>query len=168
MEIWRDIEGYEGLYQISNLGRVKSLERKVNANFINGKEHIYKEKILNPFKEVRGYLKVRLCKNGTTKNFKVHRLVASAFLGKSNLTVNHIDENKQNNKLDNLEYMTNKDNVRFSQAKRVKATNIITGEYLEFDSTQEAKKMGFNHVSDCCLGKRKTDKGYKWEYIKED
>ena len=167
MEIWRDIKGYEGLYQVSNLGRIKSLEKIINANFKYGNTHNYKEKILKPFKETRGYLKVRLYKNGVAKNYKVHRLVANAFLGENNLTVNHIDKNKENNKLENLEYMTNKNNTRYSQAKKVKGKNVLTGEELIFEAMNDVTKKGFNqrHVSSCCRGLRKTHKGYTWNFI---
>lgn len=167
IEEWKDIEGFEGLYQVSNLGRVKSLERKVNADFNLGKTHIYKEKILKPYKEARGYLKVTLYNNGKKKKFKVHKLVLEAFVGKSELTINHKDENKMNNNLNNLEYMTNKNNVRYSQAKKVVGININTGEKIFFNAMGDVKEKGFNqsHVSDCCLKKRNKHKNYIWRFI---
>lgn len=101
-EIWKDIEGYEGLYQISNLGRVKSFKR-------------YSEgKILKARKVTKGYLQVTLLKNGKGKNKKVHRLVAQAFIMNPNNCpqVNHINGNKTDNTVQNLEWVTNKENVQ--------------------------------------------------------
>nr|DAO38314.1 MAG TPA: homing endonuclease [Caudoviricetes sp.] len=100
-EIWKDIEGYEGLYQVSNFGRVKSLDRYVlrneNTLFVKG---IVLSQLNN-----RGYLTVRLCNSGKYKNYFVHRLVANAFIHNDNnySEINHIDENKHNNHVDNLE-----------------------------------------------------------------
>ena len=100
--IWKDIPGYEGLYQVSDCGQVKSFPRKGA-----------KERILKPRLTQNGYHYVNLCKNGNRKTCKVHRLVALAFLdGDHSLTVNHIDECKTNNHVSNLEYLTREDNVR--------------------------------------------------------
>ena len=92
-EIWKNIAGYEGLYEVSSFGRVRSLR-------------FGKTKILKPGKNKKGYLRVSLCKNGKQKTFFVHRLVAQAFLeNPQNLPqINHKDENKQNNRLENLEW----------------------------------------------------------------
>lgn len=97
-EIWKDIKGYEGLYQISNLGNVKSMN-------YNGTG---KERILIPGKQPNGYLIVKLSKNGIIKNFLIHRLVGQTFIeNPKNLPqVNHIDEDKTNNCVDNLEWCT--------------------------------------------------------------
>jgi hypothetical protein len=110
MENWKDIPGYEGLYQVSDCGQVKSLERVV----WNGKaNHVLKEKILKPILDTCGYHRVNLWKNGKVNTYLVHRLVALAFLdGDNTLTVNHIDECKMNNHVSNLEYLTQADNVR--------------------------------------------------------
>ena len=111
-EEWRDIPGYLGYYQISNLGRVKSLQRKIiypkSNTYPNGCKHILKEKILTPSKDKKGYLFVQLFKNGHFKSKKIHRLVAEIFLNNEmNLPqVNHKDENKQNNNVLNLEWCT--------------------------------------------------------------
>lgn len=95
-EIWKDIKGYEGLYQVSNLGRVKSL--KVSK--------IKSERIRKSYQQSSGYISIVLCKNGKAVNHKVHRLVASAFIDNPNNLpeINHKDENKANNKVDNLEW----------------------------------------------------------------
>lgn len=110
-EIWKDVVGYEGLYQVSNLGRVKSLERIDNLNhFRKGKiliQHIY-----------NGYLYVSLCKNGKIKMYRVHRLVAQAFIPNPNNLpqVNHKDENKTNNCVLNLEYCDARYNMNYGTA----------------------------------------------------
>lgn len=103
MEIWKDVPNYEGLYQVSNLGNVKSLPKKVNGKNL-------KEKLLTPCKNSGGYLWVKFTVNKIEKSFSVHRLVAITFLGKSDLVVNHKDLNKLNNCLENLEYLTLREN----------------------------------------------------------
>ena len=110
MEIWKDIEGYEGRYQISNLGRVKSLSRTID---VGGKfKRFQPERILKPSKGVKGYLLVELYKNNCSKMKRVHRLVAESFIPnpKKLLSVNHIDENKENNTMENLEWCTDRYN----------------------------------------------------------
>jgi hypothetical protein len=109
-EIWKDIKGYEGLYQVSNLGRVKSLSR---LRFNNGGEFTSKEKILKPGKSKK-YLLVVLYKNGKRKTFQVHQLVAMGFLGHKpcgmKMVVNHIDNNQANNRVCNLEIVSQREN----------------------------------------------------------
>ena len=113
-EIWKDVVGYEGLYQVSNLGRIKSLERNWNVTNQYGKEFVSstKEKILKSTKYNMGYLYVSLS-NIKTKNVPVHRLVATAFISNPNnyKIVNHKDGDKLNNCVDNLEWCTQKFNV---------------------------------------------------------
>ena len=111
MEIWKDIEGYEGRYQVSNLGNVKSLEREINCN---GGIRKLKEKLLKGSIMSKGYLYVILTKSSNCKFFLVHRLVANAFIPKiqdhNKRVVDHIDNDKLNNKLDNLQRITNRKN----------------------------------------------------------
>ena len=106
MEIWKDILGYEGLYQVSNYGRVRSLKY--------GKEKILKQQI-----NTDGYLHIDLYKNKKRKNYNVHRLVTIAFLENPNNypQVNHKDENKQNNHIDNLEWCDYKYNCNYGTRK---------------------------------------------------
>ena len=114
-EIWKDIKDFEGLYQVSNLGRVKSLPRFINNNSKNNKIGFYsKERILKPSK--KKYAIVVLSKNGKTYSFYIHILVAKAFLpNPDNLPeVDHLDGNKLNNHVDNLEWVTSKENVKRS------------------------------------------------------
>lgn len=114
-EIWKDIKGYEGLYQVSNLGRVKSLSRIYKHNYF-GRETKYKkskDKILNVNKN-QGYGHVILCKNGKCKQKLLHRILAKAFIPniENKPNINHIDGNGLNNSLENLEWCTQKENVR--------------------------------------------------------
>lgn len=105
-EQWKDVPGYEGIYQVSNLGRVRSVDRVIIDR--NGRPMRYKGVILTPQFNEFGYLKVVLRKDGRSKNFKVHQLVAMAFIENPNglPCINHIDGNKQNNKVTNLEWCT--------------------------------------------------------------
>ena len=113
MEEWRDIKGYEGLYQVSNEGRIKSLERIANRS--DGKVEILKEKIRKLTKDKDGYLCVPLVKELKRKFCKVHRLVAKAFIDNpDNLPeINHKDECKSNNSVENLEWCDRKYNTNY-------------------------------------------------------
>ena len=170
MENWKAIAGYEGLYEVSDQGRVKSL----NYN------HTGTEKILKPMKNTHGYLQIYLCKDGHVKTLKVHRLVAEAFIQNPNnlATVNHKDEVKTNNVASNLEWMSVKDNINYgtrnkrvaeSLSKKVQMFDKSTGELLAtFPSTHEAERVtGINQgsISLCCLGKLKSAGGYVWKYL---
>jgi len=113
MEIWKDIKGYKGVYQASNLGNVRSLDRFVKH--YSGSNRIYKGKTLKGYLKADGYSVVRLSNKGIVKNFTIHQLVAMAFLNhKPNghkLVVDHIDNNKLNNRLDNLQIISQRLNV---------------------------------------------------------
>ena len=115
MEIWKDIKGYEGIYQVSNLGNVASKDRRV-INRPSGSMRIARGAMMAPWDNGNGYLVVSLRKGRGRKNHYVHRLVAEAFLeieeGKD--IVNHKDYNKHNNSADNLEWCTQKENVEYS------------------------------------------------------
>lgn len=188
LEIWKDIRDYEGLYQGSNLGRARSLDRWVKGK--NGSMQFKKGKILNPAPTKDGYFRVGLYKNGKVKNFRVNRLVAEAFLeipeelkhlkGTRYLQVNHKDENKQNNSVNNLEWCSAKYNVNFgTRAKRAakKMTNgklskkvyqyTLDGQFVrEWESTAECGRNGYNHgaVAACCRGELKKYKDFIWKY----
>lgn len=117
MEIWKDVQGYEGLYQVSNLGRVKSLP----------KYHYKRERILKPTDNGNGYKIVGIRENGRRLNFYVHRLVATAFVPNPKRLgyVNHKDYNKDNNMASNLEWCTQKENVNYS-IERMKKPRQVT------------------------------------------
>ena len=165
-EIWKDKKNYEGRYQVSNCGRVKSLNYH-RMGF---------EKILKTKVDKDGYLTVML--NNPRKTFRVHRLVAEAFIpNPDNLPqVNHKDENKQNNVVTNLEWCDVKYNNEYNNGqkrrtiKRLKPILQYTldGEFVrEWESAKQAEREGgFNNVCicRCCLGQRKTHKGFRWSY----
>lgn len=112
MEIWKDIKGYEGLYQVSNLGNIKSLERK--AKHFRGGDLIVKEKLLKLNKDSTGYFAVGLSKNGIVKSHKVHQLVVNEFLNHKpnghNIVVDHINNIKIDNRLENLQLISHREN----------------------------------------------------------
>lgn len=110
MVIWKDIPGYQGFYQASNEGEIKSLSRIVKHNL--GGDKILRERVLKGYVNKYGYRRVELSKNGTSKQYSEHRLIALTFLGESDLTVNHKDGNKLNNNIDNLEYLSGADNTK--------------------------------------------------------
>ena len=125
-EIWKDIPNYEGHYQVSNLGNVRSLERQIKTNL--GIIHIIRDRILKGALTSNGYINVILQKNCHKKGRSVHSLVAECFLGHTpcghDIVVDHIDNNPLNNKLDNLQLITNRYNL--SRSKRNK-TSKYTG-----------------------------------------
>ncbi|EOH45638.1 TPA: hypothetical protein IXN57_000426 [Enterococcus faecium] len=175
-EVWKDIEGYEGLYQVSNLGRVKSLERVTIRK--DGRKLPCRERILKLQTDRNSYCQIQLCKDGKIKNYRIHVLVAKHFIGErpESYQVNHIDENKANNAVFNLEYLTPKENsnhgthnarVARNHEKIVLATSLKTKHAMVFRSTKEGGRHGFNQgdIAACCRGERKQHKGYTWQYI---
>ncbi len=182
VEVWKDIKGYEGLYQVSNLGRVKSLERFKDNN--GGKVKV-SERIMRISVDTVGYNIICLTKNSKRKTHKIHRLVAEAFIPnlENKREVNHKDGNKQNNNVKNLEWATRKENMRHayktglnggehffnnSTAKAVKQYDANMECIATYKSTAEAsRKTGIcqGNICYCCNGKRPTAGGYVWKYI---
>lgn len=176
-EIWKDIKGYEGLYQISSFGRVKSLERKVKARY---NYQLIKEKIRKLNKTTAGYLYVVLSKKGVNQTHLVHRLVAEAFLQKNeeNLEcINHIDENKENNSITNLEWCSYQYNNTYknihlrrnldAQKKIIIQYDLDMNEIKRWNSLSEIPKVlniSISNVIACCNYKRNHCGGYKWRY----
>lgn len=160
-EIWKDIKDYEGHYQVSNLSRVKSIKF--------GKERILKQHIRG------GYYSVVLSKNGILKIFKVHRLVAQAFIPNPNnyKEVNHKDENKANNVVSNLEWCDRKYNQNYGTRTEKCSKKVyqytLDGKFVkEWKSTAECGRNGYNYgnVAACCRGKLKKYKNFIWKYKK--
>lgn len=178
-KIWKEIENYPD-YLISNYGEVFSKKRNLTLKYR---------------KNDRGYFSIVLYNKGEFKSFRVHRLVLSIFDNKDyssyKLECNHIDEDKNNNRLDNLNWLSRKENMNWRNlssrikrnptqktevfiqrikeinSKKIVGINIITGENIFFDSMADAKRIGYNagNISACCRGERKKHKGYKWKFV---
>lgn len=187
-EIWKDVQGYEGLYQVSNLGRVKSLIRGY---------YWQKERILKPRKNHDGYLRFTLCKDGKTKTFYIHRLVAVAFIPnpENKPQIDHINAIKTDNTVNNLRWVTAKENVRnplnmvhligknhpmFGKkhseetknkmrgknnptARKVK--NIETKEIFDTVTDAEKKYNLSRGCIKCAIKRNHKSAGYHWEYV---
>ena len=163
-EIWKDIKGYEGKYQISNLGNVKS--------FFKGKEHLLKSY------STRGYLSIGLWDGQKRQTVLIHRLVALAFIPNPNgyKEINHKDENKLNNNVDNLEWCTREYNMAYGSArlrqgisrgnpvKQLAMDNIVIARYSSANIASILTNIDPSSIIKCCQGKRKYAGGYAWQY----
>jgi hypothetical protein len=178
-EIWKDIEGYEGLYKVSSQGQVKSLDKYV-GNGYGGIKH-FDEKILKPHLLRQGYYRVDLCKDGKVKHHYVHKLVADAFVKNPNSlpVINHKDENKLNNNAANLERCDMKYNINYGTARERRAQKnripvfqvSLDGMFdVAWDSASSAAKtlsIAHANISSCCKGRHEIIGGFNWEYCKE-
>ena len=183
-EIWKDVKDFEGIYQISNLGNFKSVDR-INIHkdrWGNSIKYKIKGKPKRYSLNNKGYCVIQLYKNGKTKHYLLYRLVAEAFIPNPNNLpeVNHKDENKLNNCIDNLHWCTriynntygiqSKEGRRKTSKFRMKKVNQynLKGELLmTFDGIRVAEeKTGINNrnICGCCKGKTKTAGGYVWRY----
>lgn len=189
-EIWKDVHGYEGIYQVSSIGRVKSISRTIFRPLIG--KCILKEKILTPsFRE--GYPFVRLSRDGEIKSHNIHRLVGQAFIqNPDNLEcINHINSNRSDNRVENLEWCTYSHNNKhaYSNGNQVPlrlnkgrigvlAKNSkpviqldLNGLFIkEYASAAEASRetgISFSLISGVCRGKNKKTGGFRW-YFKDD
>lgn len=185
-EIWKPIPGYEGLYKVSNKGRVKRLEYTRIDKI--GREYHNKERILkSSLDSAGGYLKVNLFDNESRKkSIKVHRLVAKAFIPnpENKTQVNHKDEVKTNNYVENLEWVTLKENMnygtrneRISKATRKRLSKPVAqytkdGKLIKtWQSASEAgRQLGLSQgdISTVARGECNTYKGFIWKYIEDD
>lgn len=178
-EIWRDIPNYEGKYQVSILGRVRSIDRKVYRNDKHsGCLHSVNGRILKPMSFGRGYLAVNLYKNNHRKLITIHRLVAITFIPNTNnyQQVNHIDENKHNNCVNNLEWCNCQYNNNYGRhkenasASRSVAVNqyTLSGEFVsKYKNAKEAAKsinVHFSGIYRCCNRKIQSSHGFIWRY----
>ena len=174
-EEWRPVKDYEGLYEVSNEGRVRSL------NYL----HTGKTKVMKAVKGKTDYLLVNLWKDGKKKMYRVHRLVWEAFNGAipAGMQINHLDENPVNNWLENLEVCTPRENCNYGtrnerlakakvnhplRSKPVNQIDRLTGEVINtYPSVREAKRqtrINQSHIAECCKGKHSHAGGYVWRF----
>lgn len=180
-EEWRDVKGFEGFYMISSLGNIKSCERKVIRG--DGKTLPLQEKVLKQSLR-NGYPCATLWNGGKAKNVKIHRLVAEAFISNPNAyrCVNHIDGNKTNNTVNNLEWCTHSQNMKHahdnglnksvhmaSKAHAIKSSiPVMRSDGVVYGSMSDAARdigCGASEVSACCSGKRKSVNGFSFERV---
>ena len=166
-EIFKDIKGYEGLYQVSNLGNIRSLDRKIKNRNLKGK-------IKKLDKTKFGYLKVELNNNGKKKKYSVHRLVAQTFLDNPNNypCINHKDENKNNNIVSNLEWCdylynnlyNNKHKKNWVKVKQLDKNNNIINIFESITEASKKTNIIQCEISNCLHNRQKTAGGYYWQY----
>lgn len=187
VEIWKPVAGYEGFYEVSSKGRIRSKDRTTKNG---GGEFVKKGRVLKLVDNGNGYLRVELKVNNTSAKKYVHRIVAETFIENpaNKPFINHLDNNPYNNAIENLEWCTPKENFlwmamqgrnkrtdkwlkHLHEAQKetymaVVGENIATGEKIFFEKLNEVKSMGFQPscVCNCCKGKRKQHKGYRWAY----
>lgn len=198
MEEWKDVKGYEEIYQVSNTGKVRSLDRYVSGKLDS--KHLVKGVYFKPQTSHKGYKTVILRKNGKPSTKQVHRLVAESFIpNPENLPqVNHKDTNKKNNFVENLEWITNYDNMQHAKAngcfgkftdsqKKAVMKNIrkchemqakgviklddfgnVVGKYESIKQAGKENGVNDSKIVMCCKGKRKHAGGFCWKYVKGD
>ena len=171
-EISKDVDGYEGRYKVSNTGKVIGTRKFKSPS----------RKYLVQVEDKYGYLRVCLFKNGKRTNALVHRLVANAFLPKvsGKEQINHLDENKKNNRLENLEWVDKRENSNYgTRNARISKSKLNTNckKVIQFDKNlnevmvwpsicEVKRKLGYETaaISRCCLGKQETSYGYIWRH----
>lgn len=188
-EIWKPVVGYEGMYEVSNMGRIKSLMRRINAN---GGIRVIQEFIKKNSIDSKGYEYVWLW-NKTGRTYRIHKLVCMAFIPNpgNKPCIDHINGNRRDNRVENLRWCTHKENSNFDIAnERMKKNAPWKGKHgagvpwskpvLQYDfngkligeyggALEAARIMGVSHscISDACRGKQKTACGYIWKYKQE-
>lgn len=178
MEVWKDVDGYEGIYQVSDAGRVRSIDRVTNRG------RRLKGRLLSPAPggRTKEYRSVQLFNlDGKPERKYVHQLVAFAFIGSkpSGCQINHIDENKSNNAANNLEWVSASENINYGVRNRKDAAHKnkavvqiaplnmeVVHVYPSATFAEAATGIWRAHISACCLGKQKTAGGYAWRFEK--
>lgn len=183
--------GFENLYQVSNFGNIRSLDREVNCGLTPNKKVIRKGKILCSHPNWNNYLMVNLCTNNKGHSKAVHRLVAETFIPNPNNLpqVNHIDGNKNNNNVSNLEWCTAKENINHSwkmglsksyihpkgiltkysaslckQVDQYDLQNNFIRTYLSISEASRCMNCSMSVIRDCCIGKQKTARNFIWKF----
>ena len=186
LEIWKPIIGYEHRYHISNFGRVRSLE-KIRSSGINS--GIHKEFIMKNRKSSSGYYSIGLAKDGKTKNFNIHRLVAEHFIKniENKSQVNHKDGNKLNCNINNLEWVTPSENGKHAYSiglskmiPRFGKENPVSRKVVQIfndgsekiwdcalDAIRNNNTLSSGSITRCCQGKYKHHKNFKWRYYED-
>lgn len=172
-EVWKDVVGYEGKYQVSNYGNVKSLRMWSSVQ----KRYIQRERVLKPYASKSGYLQVGLKVENTRKLGLVHRLVAEAFIQNpdNKREVNHINGNKSDNRVENLEWNTSQENtvhaykngLETHYSRKIEQYDLQGNFIKEWDSIRSAGigiGIADKNIGACCRGKRKLAGGYIWRY----
>ena len=183
MEIWKPISGYEGFYEVSNLGRIRSLERIVECS--DGRKRKIKDRTLKGSSYSGGYSGVTLHKDGCAKFVNIHRIVAEAFVPNplEKEEVNHKDENPSNNHASNLEWVTHKENLNFgTRTERARKAIVeaqgravwqlsrdgeLVAEYESLSAAGNATGTHVANITKCAKGVYKTAGGYIWKYKNE-
>lgn len=158
-EIWKPVVKYEGKYEVSNFGRVKSLNYMRTG----------KESILQQGTDGKGHLSVKLCKNGIVKNVFIHTIMYEAFIGiiPEGFMIHHIDEKPYNNTLDNFECISKAEHNKIHKSKPVLQFDLQGNFIQEWCSASEIQLVlnyKQTYISACCLGKYKTAYGYIWKF----
>lgn len=188
-EIWKDLVGYEGIYKVSSMGRVLTLEKEILTGFGNC---LFKEKILKPTLNENGYLIVNLTKDGKGKHVRVHRAVGMTFIPnpENKRTINHKNTIKTDNRVDNLEWATHGENhkhayknglrVAFFLGKKgdlainTKAVSQYTKDGVYIDTymsavvAEQKTRVCHKHIGCVCKGNRKSTGGFVWRYAKKE
>ena len=189
-EVWKDVVGYENLYRVNNFGEIMTLEKDIWTHNKTRVQHRPAKK-LKAYKNMWGYMKVKLYKDGIKKEQFVHRIVAMAFIDnpENKPCINHIDNDRTNNNVSNLEWCTYQENSDWAKiqgrkvmteecrqkilATRIRKPVIGTdpeGNEYYFDKVRAVEDMGFDTrgVIDCCKGKRAHFKGFVWRYAETE
>lgn len=180
-EIWKDIEGYEGFYQVSNKGNVRSVDRYIECR---GSLRMHKGKVLKPYVNKYGYRQVILNGKNRPRLCRINRLVAQAFIPNPNNLpqVNHKDEIKTNDCVENLEWCTclynltyndlhhrrnNMNNKKSKQVMQIKDGKVIAT-YPSINEAARKLNCGSGNIVRCCKGEKKIAYGYQWKYAESE
>ena len=175
MEIWSDVRGYEGMYQVSSLGRIKSFDRPIKYKGRNDKSRVIKGSFKKLTNTDKGYLKTTLFKNGKGKTREIQRIVAETFIPnpENKPCVNHIDGNKHNNRVENLEWVTSQENTLHAvnilkkTLKPVMQFDLLGNYIATYESAKQAEQItgvARCSISNVLCGRRHKAGGYVWKY----